>query len=93
MGAATTTNPSRRGIGLTRSDRTGLTQLGEPRDEPLGAARATEGPGPRLLGGHADSRVQVHELHLPVRVGLLEDLLKVAAHRIVRDVQRPGRVG
>jgi hypothetical protein len=32
-------------------------------------------------------RVQVHQFHLAVGIGLLEDLLEVAAHGVLRYVQ------
>ena len=41
----------------------------------------------------ATSGVQVDELHLAVRIGLLEYLLQVAARRVLRNVQLPRGIG
>lgn len=55
-----------------------------------GSNRARQPP---LFTVSADPGVQMHELHLAVRLRLLEDLLEMAARSIVRDVQLLGSVG
>ena len=37
--------------------------------------------------------MQMHKFHLAMRIGLLENLLKVAAYRVVGDVQETRGAG
>ena len=40
----------------------------------------------------ADFRVELNEVHLPMGVGFQENLLQMAANRVLRDLELPRRV-
>lgn len=91
MAGRVSANPSERRTSLIEASDASLTHSGEPEEAARRVGRRIGRRGLLVIG--AVSRVQMDELHLAVRVGLLEDLLQVAARGILRNVQLLGGIG